>query len=463
MNCEQVEQFIERGQAKLALREIGRQGDTQAVESVFTACKYLLRLGCYDEGVKSLQRFVSQNDEPLTIRQENMVKIWQARFFNLLGAPSFAQGILHRSQFIQSSDYVVAGDVLQAQFSFDQAAKYYQKALVKEMSQHEEQIDRIKLKLGNAFAGMKEYANAIHLVRSVVAKCACLSIKQAGILAIGEYFARDNQFEQAHRWLNDMQAKSTQKSESPEKIRWLQWSGFSNFQLGRQDLGLQQLREALELCERLNMALEAIWEIYVLLHRIGQLTAAQLKQLVGFPEIPPYFQEKIKPAQLVGFGSPDASCKIFLDYQEYQWAGKSYLFIPLELKLLAILGIVGPCGISLTQVMVQLWPDQYMHYSRLEGRLNQLIIRIKQKYNLPVSQRKGRVYLLSHDERLLYVQTGANSIPQFLMANRSFQAKAFAEFYTLNSTQTHHYLQQWKARGWIERRGQGKLTFYNRL
>ena len=192
----------------------------------------------------------------------------------------------------------------------------------------------------------------------------------------------------------------------------------------------------------------AIFDVRLLRHEIVPLGADEIRQIRGFPGLPRHFLNRLPILADKRRGELDGA-EWVLDLQSDEYGERisteiAWKFgLPLELKFLALLKLARPFGVPRLWCVGLLWPDEPLSLLQLESRLDQLIIRLKEKYRFQVESNGTQVSLPSAEwGRLDVIRDGSNT-PRLLRVNPKPSHQEVAQFYHVNRAQAYRYLKAW--------------------
>jgi hypothetical protein len=208
-----------------------------------------------------------------------------------------------------------------------------------------------------------------------------------------------------------------------------------------------------------------VLDLYYWKSRVMALADHEYVTLLEYPGPAPYLRRY--RAQLRDAApAPDrkklnANWVILPKAGEYQYKGRRYLGIPLEIRLLATLKRARDLGIHRNLLKALLWPKELRVYFQLDGRLTKLMERLRHEYGFDIIAERDCYRLSAASQEQVDVEH-TQLRPSFLeleVASR-FSWKEVADYYGLGPTQARAALTNWIEAGWIRREGGGRLTRY---
>lgn len=451
---DEIERFIADrsvGEARSAILRYLKHSHTEG--ELLNVCDWYRRLGMYAEGFRLL---LPKGETPQRSASPKKL-IWMARFLNLMGASEFAVRILDQAKWFDPLETLFAAEIYLSNFEHEKAASHYQQFF---SSGHKLPIGREQvawLGLCDSLAGMGRYQDAIDKALSRLRSAATPLIASIYNQAIGEYYARAGQFESALIYLKAAQPGFPESDPTADHALLKKWLGYTLAQLGDVETGRRYLEEAMHIVRELSLRDEVWLDILRLQVKLGFAAETEARRLENFPGL-------IRNMSLMecSFGSELADIRIYMASGEYFVRGKRYLDMPKEVRVLAMLRVAGAWGISLNRALNLLWPEEFFSYPNLEGRMYQLLRRIKSEYGCDVFVESGRMYLGPGSlVQVSVVAGGVERRPSFLLDHAEFQKADLVGHYDVGSTQLARYVNSWMEKGWIKKSGSGRSVRYH--
>ncbi|MEK6772588.1 MAG: hypothetical protein AABY64_01495 [Bdellovibrionota bacterium] len=385
------------------------------------------------------------------------IKIRTAEFLSILGANSFAIKLIKNIQLLTTEDYEVVAGIYFAANDYRTALEYFQKriALMPDKETYEARLSR--LSCADCLVQLDKFDQAINICHSLLKES-----KEALFVAIckqamGEFLARAERTREAIKWINEARLSFPGKKESYDHALLDRWTGFTLAKLGKKNESRKYFSQSTKIIKKIGLR-EEIWLDNLKLEaELGLLNKKDSLRLHYYPGIPKS-NNTLEKRPLV-LGSENAKIKIDLASDEFVFKKDFYLGLPLELRLLGFLRIVESWGVGFELLKVLLWPEEPNSYLQLEGRLIQLVHRIKTIYKVNVEIKEKRIYLRSKSYmKIMVSMRGYNRLPSKLKTD--FSAKDFRKMYNLKKTQSVHWLNKYLSEGRIQRVINGPQTFY---
>jgi|GEM_PF-2869928 len=190
----------------------------------------------------------------------------------------------------------------------------------------------------------------------------------------------------------------------------------------------------------------------------GLLTPEETQAFDCYPLKPPLCRHRTE-----GAWNPAATDIHFrLSASEWRLERDWRLGIPLEWKLSAGLALSGELGIHQNLLKCWLWPDSLPLFFQLEGRLNQLVRRLRHEHAIEVFRERECLKLKPDQRNKISVDPHPGRIPTWLEQRTTapFASQDLAAAYILSPRMSQVVLQNWTERGWIKKIGAGRTTRY---
>ncbi len=452
--AEQIEQLIqshEVDKARIAIHTFLKQ--VKSEQELFGVCEWYLRLGLYSEGFKLM---LPKGEMPQRSASPRRL-MWMARFLNLMGASEFAARILEHAKWFDPLELLFAGEIYLSNFEHEKAFAHYQQFFNSRFVLPKGRTQIAWLGLCDSLAGMGKFSEAIDNALRVLPDADTPLIAAIYKQAIGEYYARWGNFESALIYLKEAQPMFPDADPTTDHALLKKWLGYTIGQLGDLEGGRRYLDEAMQILRGLSLRDEAWLDVLRLQVKLGLAPHSEARRLENFPGL-------IKNMAHIEctFGSDLSDVRIYMNSGEYFVRGKRYLEMPKEIRLLAMLRVAGAWGITLNRALNLLWPEEFFSYPSLEGRMYQLLRRIKSEYECDVYVENGRLYLGPGSlVTVSVVAGGVEKRPTFLLENMEFQKADLIGHYAVGSTQLARYVNTWMEKGWIRKSGSGRSVRYH--
>jgi hypothetical protein len=190
----------------------------------------------------------------------------------------------------------------------------------------------------------------------------------------------------------------------------------------------------------------------------GLLTAEEARAFDCYPLKPPLCRNQ-------GFGVWSPSTPRFhfrLSADEWMRDDQWQLGIPLEWRMAAGLALAGDLGVHQNLLKCWLWPDSLALFFQLDGRLNQLVHRLRHEHSFQIIRERECLSLGASDRGQLAVDPRAGQRPTWLESqkNQAFTAQELAHAFGLSARMSQVVLLEWMSRGWVLKFGAGRATRY---
>ncbi len=246
------------------------------------------------------------------------------------------------------------------------------------------------------------------------------------------------------------------------------WFGYSRIWKSRLWVKLGQRQEARATLDRALVHYERgmqdlqQWRILLVLDEMKTHGLLSAKESEAFDRYP------LKPMlcrnQYTAPWEPGNSLYQFrLSSDEWTEKGQVRLGIPLEWRLAAGLALSGDLGIHTNLIKCWLWPDSLATFFQLEGRLTQLVRRLRNEHGFQILRERESLWLDPAGRNQLGVLPTGDERPSFVNArgSDSFIASDLGRYYSISQSMARVVLAQWLEAGWIKREGAGRSTRYH--
>lgn len=190
----------------------------------------------------------------------------------------------------------------------------------------------------------------------------------------------------------------------------------------------------------------------------GLLTPEETQAFDCYPLKPPPCRHRTEGA----WNPADTDIHFRLSASEWRLEREWRLGIPLEWRLAAVLALSGEMGIHQNLLKCWLWPDSLTLFFQLEGRLNQLVRRLRHEHAIEVIRERECLKLKPDQRNKISVDPHPGRIPTWLEQRTTapFASQDLAAAYALSPRMSQVVLQDWTERGWISKSGAGRNTRY---
>jgi hypothetical protein len=221
--------------------------------------------------------------------------------------------------------------------------------------------------------------------------------------------------------------------------------------------------QALRIIRNTALRPEAWLDVYRLRAEAGQLSSRELVRLLEYPGLAKGFTESLP------FGAhfdrklarrANSRWKIDLDRDELTEDGHVSLRIPIEMRAAALISLTGQWGLPLAKLKCLLWPDQAHAFLQLDGRLDQLMHRLRSNRNIQAHVLKGVAFLKSASAIRAIGTGNTERPPSWLDCHREFRRSEIEAQYKLGSAQAFRFIQDWERKGWVRKQGNGPQRGY---
>ncbi len=377
---------------------------------------------------------------------EGLRQLWAARLLNLMGATELAASLLSRVEATCSDDHRVIGSIHLAAFEFARALSHFEKmrALDREPGRY---LSRLALvNLADSLSGLGEYERAIRVALGVHERSGEPLLKGIALAAVGEYHARAGRFVAAKRALAAASPFFPEGDRSPDFAILTKWRGYVSGRRGDPREARRCLGAAFSIFRETSLRPEAWLDVLRLRHELGLLPAADLRRLVRFPGLAPGFRAVLPGARQIP--RRGARWRIDLARDEYWVNGTPFLGIPLELRAAALIALAGDWSIPVVRLKSLLWPEEAHAYLQLEGRLHQLLLRLRREHGIGV-ELDARRLRLSEEGDVEVVTEADDPRPSLLRARGDVSRRAAQDYYRLSTTNACGWVARWRERGWL--------------
>jgi len=427
------------------------------------ACDWYRRLGLHEKGYRLLAPDRALPRRTSTADIEGRRLLWAARFLNLLGASEFAMGLLEQIEPVTFDDHRIIGSIYLANFDYEHARSHLSKARAMDPDPSR-YVSRLSLiNLADACSGAAARDEAISIARSVLNRSHEPLLQGIALTAIGEYLARDGQFRAAEVELARAYSYFPSGDLSPDFGLFLKWKGFVEGKLGDAASARTSFARALSILRQSHLRPEAWLDILRLQAQAQLLDEETLRRLKLYPGTVPHFAKQLQAlAALPQEPSGTTDWWIDLERDEYRSPEGTFIGLPTEVRLIAFLWLAGPWGIPRVRLKALLWPNEVYSYLYLENRLQQLICRVRQRYRIQISLSENIARLTELGRIHVHAANSESAVqfPSFLDRHRQFTRRDLQEGAGLQPTHAWLMIQEWRKRGWVRAKKQGREYVY---
>lgn len=459
LTVSQIESLVRSRSRQKAQTAIARYLKAQkgAATATFQACDWYRRLALYKEGLtlvqperrKAVSRVSSKSSQGKS-------KLWFARFLNLMGASEFALLTIERVEMHTAIDHRIAANVYLTNFEHEKALRHFQLMAKLEADPESYSARLAMISFADALMGAGQASEAIAIAKGIHEKSPEPLLKGISLQALGEYHACSGQLEQALEMLERAKSFFPAGDQTPDFGMVLKWLGYVYVKTGKSEKGAALIEQAMALLNKPQYRPEGWLDVMRLRVNLGLASQGEALQLLHYPGTPKNFRALLPQATAHVFGDAKrARIKIHLASDEYELEGQRFLGLPLELRLLGLIGCTQSWGLNATRARCLLWATEPEAFLQHENRLHKLIARIRAQYNVDVQYENGLLRLSERAAMQVAIESSPDSklAPLFLRERKEFTGGDVSQFYSISRTQRAEYLREWEARGWIKSSG----------
>ena len=426
--------------------------------ALLQACDWYRRLGLFRDGFRRVQ--ASAHGSPL-------VRLWEARFLNLVGATDFAVqlalALADEPTLATGEASRILGNIHLSDFDYARARRHFE-MMRRRAQDPTAYLYRLgTLGLADSLAGQGELEPAIEIARKVAAESSEHTLKAVAFTALGEYQLTSGKNAEALASLSFARRLLPVGDRTNDAGFLHKWLGVALYRQGRAGEGRASLEEAFSILARPGIKAETWLDVLRLRRELGDLSALDSARLAAYPGLSAGFRRRLSVPTQGEAGPADAALRLALDRGEFANEPGRSLALPLELRLLGLLRRSHPWTLSRTRLKMLLWPGEAGAFLELEGRLQQLLHRATRCYGILFTAKDGELGLAECSAKTVHVTWAdgtAVSPPEFLRGRSRFRPREVREHYGIGATRTCHYLSQWRRAGWISPSGQGAGRVY---
>lgn len=459
---DQIEEMVRARKATAATVAIKqalgrRKGDP---DTLFRACDWYRRLGAHRIGFQ----LVSPQEPLKKIESTDSFIgkrfLWAARFMNLLGASPFAISLIEQVRPVTAEDHRIAGNIFLSNFDHSRALKHFRDMVAKEPNPDTYLARLSLLGLADCHANLAEAESAIKLADQIFCQSREPLLRGIALQAKGEYLVRMNAIPAALDSLQSAVGYFPAADQSVDSGFLYKWLGYVRVKLGKIQAGNEAFNYAEKILRKPEYRPETWLDLFRLKHELGLLSEAESSRLYWYPGLPSGFRRTLKPLDSGCFGIETAPLRIALSREEFMQQGKRFYGLPIEVRLIANLAITGKWGLPAIRALSLLWPGEVYSFRYLKGRLDQLLLRIRNSYLIQARERHGLISVPDSDLRKIFCVSESALFPSFLDGHRFFRAAEVSHYYSIAKTQRSGLLKTWLSHGWVTRSGKGKNAKY---
>lgn len=421
------------------------------------ACDWYRRLGLHAEGLRCVGLDASLLRSPVTEFDRKRM-LWAGRFLNLMGAPEFAKPILKHFEPRTAEENRIIGTIYLANFDYDRAA-HHLKLFNSLDDKPESYLSRLsQINFSDALNGLGQFQEAITVSLRTFELSPEPLLQGIALQARGEYLARNGYWSEAMAVLLQASTRFSPSDQTPDMAFLLKWMGYVELKLGQKATGRGNLLRALEILRKTALRPEAWLDVYRLLGAAGDLSASEMKLLSAYPGLASGFK-KLLPDLEPSSESIRTSWVVDLNRNEYSIGKKMFLGIPTEIRAMAFIAQTGDWGLPLVKLKALLWPEEAYAFLQLEGRVSQILHRLRANHGTRLRIERGIAYVIQ--PRVGVRGTGTVSLrPSFLEISREFKRSTVEAHYGVESAQAARWISDWTKSGWIKKIGRGPRSLY---
>jgi hypothetical protein len=283
--------------------------------------------------------------------------------------------------------------------------------------------------------------------------------------AEGEYLARMGKFKPALQSFERARAFFPPEDRSPDYAFLLKWTGYSQGMLGLSSQAREHFDQAYAILRETALRPEAWLDVFRLRHQAGLLGEQVMRQVAAYPGLAPGFVADLPPELRERhplLRTPARDIWIDLDADEYRLHERMILGVPLEVRALAYIREAGDWGLPAVRLKNLLWKGEAHAFLQLEGRLQQVLHRLRGLQGVSVRSEEGWVRLEEKSLPKVTVNSGRGqqARPSFLLSRKQFSRSEMQSFYGLSTARACVWIAAWERQGWIRRSGTGPKILY---
>jgi tetratricopeptide (TPR) repeat protein len=449
MSIEKIENAVQTrklGQAKTLLKKWLKS--SPGLASRLLACDWYRRLGEFKEAYRTIAPDHFHFNRTHLSTLENKQYVWSARMLNLMGASHFALEIIKRlPPSAGAEENRVIANIYFTNFDSAAALVFFQRAEALD-SQPESYSARMgQVSAADALAGVGKTTAAIRRLKKIKTLPGEDLIRGIILQAEGEYLAKTGDYEQALSVLAKASPFFSENDQSPDRLFLLKWQGIAKLGAGKIKEGVKDLANATRALRRPEYRAEIWLDCWYWKAHLGQATKKERDLLQDYPGLPQGFVQRyagIPNRKIIANGAPAKTILISFARQEWKMGENYFHSLPKEIELLGYLRRSYPYGLNLVRLATLLWPDEVNSFLHLEGRIHQLLRRLRQRHGIMTKTKNSEVLLDAASAQTVSVEVRLEKSVPFVFEKRT--EVSFAEiqaFYSLQRTQAHHLVKEW--------------------
>lgn len=387
--------------------------------------------------------------------------LWCAHILNHLGSSGYALEIARSIGTMTSADELrILGNLYLNEFDSKTALSYFEKADKTERNPKSYSARLGRVATCDALFGSGKRAEALKRLRRIPSTDEEVLLKGILLQVEGEYLARKGNYKGALVVLKKAKPYFSSDDISLDYAFYLKWLGIA--QLGScKTAGQLTLRKALKILTQPTRNPETWLDVFYWLDRLGLADLKQKQAIISYPGLPPGFLSRLKVPEALTVGNPkSAQIWISLPRAEWAWQENYSLSVPKEIQLLALIRRAYPYSIPVHRCFSLLWPNEVGNFLFLEARLNQLVNRLRDKYQIEVRIEAKALSLSAESSRKIAVEIySINRAPSLFMRTPTVSLSDFREYYQLGRTQTHAMIKEKISEKSLAQVKRGRKTF----
>ena len=450
VSSDEIEVLVRGRRTALARRAIAAflRKHRRDADAVLTACDWFRRLGLPAQGFRLVAPGLQlRKSGPLTL-DESRMRLWAARFLNLMGAPELALPLLDRLELRTAEEFRVAGVIHLTDYEPAAALRCFDRMEALAADDWGYPMRLARLSRADALCALGRTEAALRLVAEIFARTSEPLLRAICRQAEGEFLARSGDWANAIGPLREAETLFPPGDRTADMGVLQKWLGYVH---ARAELGAKArsaFAQARAILESPKLRPEAWLEIRRLEAEAGLLTAEERVRLAYYPGVSPGFRRQLGPVPPFDFGVDAASAQLRIDLAADEWrepSGRWRLGLPRELRLLGAVGVTGPWGLNTLKAKCLLWPGEVHSFLQLEDRLQQLLRRLRERWRMPIAVREGVIRLSPGAQ--LSVRAGGESWPHFLASAPRITPKSLGRYYGIGRTRAQSWLGRWCKEG----------------
>lgn len=418
------------------------------------AIDWYRRLSLYSDGLRLIMRL-----NPFESSSSKEVKLAAADFLSYLGAIPYALQLAKDIEPQTPSEIEIVGGIHFSANNYAEALHFFNRRISIAENKQDYSVRLSRLSHADCVARMGNPEKAIELAKELLSQSTEHLFRSICKQAIGEYFAYLKKYKESLSWLIEAKKSFPGKENSYDHALLFRWLGFTYCRLGKKTIGRIYLKKSSKIIKNFSMG-DYVWLENLKLEReLKILPTKSIARLELFPGIPEGFTNNKKNKKL-SLLSRDNKIQIYFGSNEYVIDSKYFLGIPMEIKLIGFLKIVGTWGIGLETLKTALWPNEGHSYLQLENRLRQILKIVKRKYHIRYKLHDKRIYLSKRSIQAIGIVVSTDAMPIQLKKLKLFTRSDFQKAYNLKKAQAAKWLKLLASSNLIASSGTGPATKY---